>query len=213
MLTGRKLPLTLAFAVLVVLAFGVSCNGFFVDPTLTSIAVGPSGQNVQQGKTLQMAARGTYDDGTTKNITGSVLWSSSDDTIATVSTSGVLTGVKSGTATITASSGTISGTVTVNVVLTGVTAITVSPTTATVRQGGSQNFTCAATVSGSQAVDITASATWATSDTTNTTITNGQNPAQFGVKSGTANETVTVTVTYTVGSTTFTDTATVTVTQ
>lgn len=213
MLTGRKLPFTLAFAVLVVLAFGVSCNGFFVDPTLTSIAVGPSGQNVQQGKTLQMAARGTYDDGTTKNITGSVLWSSSDDTIATVSTSGVLTGVKSGTATITASSGTISGTVTVNVVLTGVTAITVSPTTATVRQGGSQNFTCAATVSGSQPVDITASATWATSDTTNTTITNGQNPAQFGVKSGTANETVTVTVTYTVGSTTFTDTATVTVTQ
>jgi hypothetical protein len=214
MLSGWKLPLTLAFAGLVILAFGASCNGFFVDPTLTSIAVGPSGQNVQVGKTLQMSAQGTYDDGSTKNITGSALWSSSDAT-ATVSKSGLLTAVSApGTPTITASSGTISGSTTVNIAVAGVTAIALSPKTPTVRQGGSQNFTCTATVSGqSQPVDITASVTWATSDTTNTQISNGANPAVFTVKSGTANESVTVTATYTVSTTTLTDTTTVTVTQ
>ena len=213
MLTGRKLPLTLAFAVFVVLAFGASCNGFFVDPQLKSIVVGPSGQNVQQGNTLQMSAQGSYDDGSTKNITGSVLWSSSDAT-ATIDKGGLLTAVRApGSPTITASSGTISGTATVNIVLSGVTAITISPKTATVRQGGSQNFTCAATVSGqSTPVDVTASATWTTSDTTNTKISNGENPAVFTVNTATSTSTVTVTVTYTVGTTTFTDTATVTVT-
>jgi hypothetical protein len=214
MLTGRKLPFTLAFAVLVVLAFAASCKGFFVDPTLTSIAVGPSGQNVQVGKTLQMSAQGTYDDGSTKNITGSVLWSSSDAT-ATVSNAGLLTAVSApGTPTITAASGTISGSTTVNIVLAGVTAITISPKTSlTVRQGGSQDFTCSATVPGQSPIDVTASVTWTTSDTTNTTISNGQNPAVFTVTGTiTANETVTVTASYTVGTTTFHDTTTVTVT-
>jgi len=214
-LTGRKLPLTLVFALLVVLAFGASCHGFFVDPTLQSIAVGPANQNVQQGGTLQMSAQGTYDTGPTQDITGKVLWSSSDDTIATVAKSGLLTAVKApGTATITATLGTISGTTTENIVLTGVTAITVSPKTATVRQGGSQPFTCSATVTGiTQPVDITAQATWSTSDTSNTQIGNGANPAQFTVTGTiTSNETVTVTVSYTVNSTKYTDTATVTVT-
>jgi hypothetical protein len=163
-----------------------------------------------------MAAQGTYDTQPPQNITGKVLWSSSDTTIATVSKSGLLQAVKApGSPTITASLGTISGTATVNIVLTGVTAIAVGPSkTATVRQGGSTNFTCSATVTGqSQPVDITSSATWTTSDTTNTQITNGANPAVFTVNSNTANETVTVTAAYTVGTTTFTDKATVTVTQ
>ena len=214
MLTGRKVLLTLAFAVVLAVAFGVSCNGFFVDPVLQSITVGPANQNVQQGTTLQMSAQGTYDTQPPQDITGKVLWSSSDAT-ATVSKSGLLTAVKApGSPTITATLGTITGTTTENVVLTGVTAITISPKTATVRSGGSQPFTCGATVTGvSQPVDITAQATWSTSDKTNTQISNGANPAMFTVTGTiTTNETVTVTVSYTVNTTTYTDTATVTVT-
>jgi hypothetical protein len=213
MFTGRKLPITLAFIVLVGLAFGPSCNGFFVDPTLTSISVGPTGQNIQQGDTLQMAARGTYDDGTVKNITGSVLWGSDDPTIAAIDKKGLVTGVAApGTANISASLDTLSNSVAVNVVLTGVTKITIAPVNPNVKPGGTQDFTCTATVTGNpNPVDITASVTWSTSDTTNTDITNGENPAVFTVNSGTPNEPVTVTATYTVGSTTFKDTTTVTV--
>ncbi|MFY9559681.1 MAG: Ig-like domain-containing protein [Terriglobales bacterium] len=215
MFTGRKLPLTLAFAVLLGLAFGASCKGFFVDPTLSSISVGPTGQNIEQAGTLQMSARGTYDDGSVKNITGSVLWSSDHQDIATVDKSGLVTGIKApGTANISASLDTLTNSVAVNVVLTGVTKITISPKNPNVKQGASQDFTCAATVTGNpNPVDITASVTWSTSDTTNTDITNGENPAVFTVNSGTANEPVTVTATYTVGSTTFTDTTTVQVVQ
>ncbi len=49
MLTGRKLALTLAFTVLVVVAFGMSCNGFFTDPTLSSIAIQPPTPQIEIG--------------------------------------------------------------------------------------------------------------------------------------------------------------------
>jgi len=212
MFTGRKLPLTLAFVVLVALAFGASCKGFFVDPVLTTIGVGPTGQNIQKDDTLQMSARGTYDDGSIKNITNSVVWSSSDPS-ATITKSGLVKAVTPpGTSTISASLDTITGTATVNIVLTGVTAITVDPKTANPKVGDTVPFTCAATVSGqSQQVDITDVATWVTSDTTNTTF-DGGNPNILTIDSGaTHGEVVTVTVSYTVGTVTFKDTSTVTV--
>jgi hypothetical protein len=215
MWTGRKLALTLAFTALVALAFGVSCRGFFVQPVLTAISVGPTGQNVGVGDTLQMSARGTYDTQNPQNITGQVLWSSDNDAVATVSKGGLVTGVSApGTANISASLDTLTDSAAVTVVLTGVTKITISPQTVNVVQGGTQPFTCAATVTGqSQPVDITASVAWTTSDTTNTNITNSVTPAVFTVNSGTADEQVTITATYTVGTTTFTNTATVSVVQ
>ena len=211
MLTGRKLVLTLAFTVLVALAFGVSCKGFFVSPVLTAISVGPTGQNVQQGDTLQMSARGTYDIQNPQNITGKVLWSSDNLAVATVTQGGLVTGVSApGTANISASLDTLTGSASVTVVLTGVTKIAITPQNINVKQGAMQNFTCAATVTGQpNPVDITASTAWTTTDTTNTSITTGSNPAVLTVNNGaTLNEMVTVTATYTVGTTVFTNTAT-----
>jgi hypothetical protein len=215
MLTGRKLALTLAFTVLVALAFGVSCRGFFVKPVLTAISVGPTGQNLQQGDTLQMSARGTYDTQNPQDITGQVLWSSDNKSVATVAKGGLVTGVSApGTANISATLDTLTGSASVAVVLTGVTAITITPHGPTnVKQGSTQDFTCAATVTGqSNPVDITASASWTTSDTANTSILGGTNPVVLTVgQAATLNETVTVTATYTVDTTVFTNTATVTV--
>jgi hypothetical protein len=214
MFSGRKLPITLAFVVLVALAIGASCKGFFVDPTLTAISVGPNDQNIQQGDTLQMSARGTYDDGSVKNITSSVLWASDASDVASIDKKGLVTGVLApGTANISASLDTLSNSVAVNVVLTGVTKITIQPVNPSVKQGTTQDFTCTASLSGKPDVDITASVNWSTSDTTHTHITNNVNPMVFSVDGGTASEAVIVTATYVVGTVTFTDTTTVQVTQ
>jgi hypothetical protein len=62
-----------------------SCKGFFFDPTLSSITVTPVTPSVATGSTKQMTETGTDNDGSTKNITSSVTWSSSDDAEATVS--------------------------------------------------------------------------------------------------------------------------------
>ena len=98
MFTGRKLPLTLGFVVLIGLAFGASCKGFFVDPTLTGIAISPTAPQVEGGKTITLQAFGTYDDGTRKQVKSGVSWSSATTAVATIDTStGVLTGVAPGT--------------------------------------------------------------------------------------------------------------------
>lgn len=214
MVTRRKLPLTLAFVVLVGLAFGASCNGFFVDPVLTTIAVGPDGQNVQFEHTLQMSARGTYDNGDPpKNITGSVLWSSSDDTIAKIVSGGLVTAQnKSGKVTISASLDTITGSAEVNVVLSGVTAITIKPTDPQdVKVGNTIDLTCLASVTGQNPVDITDTVVWTSDDATNITITDGTNPAVVTVGASTALGAHIITATYTVGTTEFTDTETLNV--
>ena len=204
----RKLTLFVVFSFLAATA---GCKGFFVNPVLQSVTVGPSNLNLQQGATQQMTATGNFDDGSTKTLTSGVIWSSSDTGVAPVSAGGVVSGAAAGTATITAESGTVSGQATVNVSLANVTSIKITPTSASASaNGGSQPFTALATVQGqSQPVDVSATVTWSTSDPTNVQITQGQSPAVVTV-GNVSPETVTITATYN-STTTLQATATLTI--
>ncbi len=85
MLSGKKkFEILAAFATLLLFAVGVGCNGFFVDPVLTSVTVGPTA-TINQGGTVQESAVGTYNDGSSKSLTN-VQWSSDTESVATVST-------------------------------------------------------------------------------------------------------------------------------
>ncbi len=148
----------------------VSCNGFFVDPTLTSISVTPTTPSVAVGSTKQMTATGTYDDGKTKNITGSVSWSSDDDSEATVSDGGLVTGVAAGTVSVTATSGTISGSTSVTVTLANLRSIAVTPTSASITSDQTQQFTAIGTLDDGTTVDITDAVTWKSSNKSVATI-------------------------------------------
>ncbi len=87
--------------------------------TLSSISVTPVNPSVPFGLTEQFTATGTFNDGSTKNLTTTVMWSSSTTTVATISnsagTQGLATTVAQGTTTITATSGSVSGTTTLTV--------------------------------------------------------------------------------------------------
>lgn len=82
-------------------------NGPIVS--LTSIAVTPSQPTFIEGKTLQLTATGTYSDLSTQDLTTQVTWMSSDTAEATVSATGLVTGVGIGSPTITATLGAVSG--------------------------------------------------------------------------------------------------------
>jgi hypothetical protein len=219
MLTGRKLPLTLAFVVLIGLAFGASCKGFFVDPTLTSITVGPTNVNIPIGQHQQMTATGTYSpDGNQKDITTAkgIVWQSSDENQATVNGTGDVTGVGIGTPTITAQLGTVSGPTTVNITLTNVTAITITPSTSNIStNGGTATFQAMATISGqTQKVDVSAQAVWTIQNSANYTLTQNVTPETVtALSTAPVGEVDILTATYTSGTTQFTSTAKLTVTQ
>jgi len=155
-----QLQLLAALATLFLLALAIGCTGFFVNPTLTGVTVGPTA-TIQQGKTVQMTATGTFNDGSTKTITSGVFWSSGTTTVATVSSAGLVTGVGPGTSTITGSSGTFSGSATITVSLSGITKITVTSTDTNIVYGASENFTATATT-GSGTFPVTDSVTWST---------------------------------------------------
>jgi len=168
MLSGKKkLQIFAGFAALLLFAVGIGCSGFFVDPTLTSLTVGPQA-SIGQGQTVQESAVGTYNDGSQKNVTN-VFWSSSDIGIATISTGGLVTGVSPGSATITGASGTVNGTSAITVTLTGITAIQVTPTSASIVQGDSEQYTATATANGKQVI-VSDSVNWAVDNNINNTV-------------------------------------------
>lgn len=147
--TKSKLRLIGAFAALATLALAVSCTGFFVKPTLTSIAISPTTPQVQLNQTTQLQAFGTYDDGSRNQIKSGVSWSSSDPTVASVDpSSGLMTGLQTGTATITADAQGLSSTATATVFIV-ITAISISPQNPSISSTGSQPFIITGTVSGS----------------------------------------------------------------
>ncbi len=176
----RKLQLLLGFTALLMLSLGVGCKGFFVNPTLTSLAIGPSNPTITKSQTQQMAATGTYDDGSTKDLTGKVTWTSSDSTAcAGISGGGLVAPIQSLTQLCTtdigASSGTVSAaSVTVTVTPGAPSSITLTASTTTPAQNSTVTFTAEAIFSGSSTPqDITTSVTWINSDTTDLTLVNG----------------------------------------
>ncbi len=78
---------------------------YVTSATLSSIAVTPANTSITIGNAQQYTATGTYSDGTTKDLTGSVTWSSSHTSVATISTGGLATGIAAGSSVISATKG------------------------------------------------------------------------------------------------------------
>ena len=203
--TKLKLRIVGACAVLLGFAVALGCDSFFVDPTLTSMAVGPQSPSLLVTQSIQLTATGTYNDGSTKNITNSALWSSSNTAVAGVSSSGKVTAAATisnppGSATITASSGTQSAstTLTVNTGALQSIALTVSggSTSITAAAGTTISLVAKGTYAGSSTPqDITSQVTWTVANTTILVMTagSGSGTIQQGSASG-SSTTVTATL-------------------
>jgi trimeric autotransporter adhesin len=138
-------------------------------PTLTAITVTPANPAIALGTTQptqQFAATGTYSDGSTKVLTSTANWVSSNPAVATVNTTGLATGMTAGTTTITATSGAITGSTVLTVNPAPLLSIAVSPSTATVSPvapGNTQQFTATGTYADGTMQNITSSVTWSAS--------------------------------------------------
>jgi uncharacterized protein YjdB len=99
-----------------------------------SVVVSPQTASVPVGGAVQLSA--SVLDASGGALQGRLVgWTSSDESIAVVSSTGSVTGIKIGTATITASSEGVSGTATVTVTAAAVASVTVTPSAASVTVG------------------------------------------------------------------------------
>jgi uncharacterized protein YjdB len=154
---------------------------------VATVSVTPSPLNTFVGSTSQMTA--TTKDALGNVVTGrTIAWTSSNSGVASVSSSGLVTGVASGTATITATSETKSGTATVNVGPVPVATVTITPANPSV--GEDETITLTATTRDANGNVLTGRAiTWSANPTTKATV------SQSGVVTGKQKGTATVTAT------------------
>jgi uncharacterized protein YjdB len=86
-----------------------------VHVVLQTIAVSPSNYLLELGFGLKLTATGTYNDGGTKDVTQSALWTSTNSAVATVDNSGNAMGVGTGNTTIQAAVGSVTASTTLTV--------------------------------------------------------------------------------------------------
>jgi uncharacterized protein YjdB len=150
-----------------------------------SVASGSGGTQV--GQTLQYFVSGRYSDGTIKDLSNQANWSSSDEKVAPVGSTGLVRGVAEGQATITATVGTLSGTASVNVAEPSLRSIAVSPPSAKIIPGSTVAFSVTGFYSDGSIKDMSGRVTWSSSD-------NGLAPvANSGVVIGNAPGAITIT--------------------
>lgn len=132
----------------------------------TGVTVTAPASSVDEGQFLPLTATATYSDSSTQDVTTQATWTSSDNTLATVSTLGVVQGLSTASAvTITASFGGQSGPVTIAVTKgSGASLLTLFPTDGWAYLNGSLQMSATYTPSGGQPQDVTTQARWTSSN-------------------------------------------------
>ena len=196
---GRAFVLgTLGIVLLsVILDTGCSGGGTSAPPppkTLVSIAVTSASSTIAVGTTQQFTATGHYSDNSTQNLTNSVTWNSSNAAVATISNSagseGLATGVGIGAATITAASGSVTGSAALTVTATALISISIAPSSPSIAQGTTLQFTATGSYSDGSIQILTSSVTWSSSNLTVATISNSAGSQGLATALGTGQTTV-----------------------
>jgi len=144
-----------------------------VPATLSGLSVTPNATSIAATSTVTLHAMGSYSDGSSKDLSSSATWTSSNSNVATVSTSGVVTGVASGAASITAKSGTFTNSAAITVSggsSVTLTAIAISPAGPTIPINTSQQLTATGSYSDASSRDLTSLVTWSSSTIANATV-------------------------------------------
>lgn len=178
-------------SLLLLVPLGGCCGEFFrgSNDIVAPATISPLNASIQPGSTQQFTATGVFGNNTSGDVTAQVAWTSSNPAIATISSTGLATGVAIGTVTI---SGNCQCYITqtnlsVSSQASTVTSIAVTPANASIAIGNTQQFVATASNSSGTTNDITSTASWTSSDSTVATVSSG------GLVTGVASGNVTIT--------------------
>jgi len=136
--------------------------------SLLTVTIIPASPALAAGTSQAFKATGTFSNNTTQDLTADMNWASSDTAVATVDASGVGTGISAGSATITATckivdtcgSGSIAGSAALTVTAATLTSITLTPRSAGIALGTTQQFTATGTYTDHSTQSLTTQVTW-----------------------------------------------------
>ena len=117
-------------------------------PGLVSITVAPAISSLMPGQSEPLVATGTFNDSSTQTLQ-SVIWSSSNPSVATISNSagsaGIVNALAAGTTTLTATGGNVSGSASLNVIILASTTVTLTSSANPSAYGSPVTFTATVT--------------------------------------------------------------------
>lgn len=142
-------------------------------PALGSIAVTPAQSSLPSGEVEQMTATGSFSDGTTKDLTQSVTWSSTGPGIASVSATGSADANAVGSVTITASAGSVNGSASLTVTPAVVVSLNIAPAILSIVVEGHRQLQATATWSDGTVQDVTGIAGWSSTQVGIATVSSG----------------------------------------
>ncbi len=169
-----------------------STNLTVTSATLSAISVSPAAVTRPVGHTVPFTATGVFSDGTTVDLTETVTWTSSSTSVATISNAAGSRGLAAllgpGTATIRASYAGQSATAQLTATNAALVRIDVAPASPRVGISGIVRLWATAVYSDGTAFDVTAAATWTSSNASVATVRSdpGYEGLVTGVAAGTA---------------------------
>jgi len=139
-------------------------------PQIDSVTISPANPSILIADRLQLTAVAHLTDGSSKDITKQVIWSSTDASVAAISnalaTPGLVTGITQGGATLSAvvPNSSISGSTNLTVGYQPPTSITLNPATVSIPLGDAQQFTATVIFADGNSLDWTPYVNWASSN-------------------------------------------------
>jgi len=178
--------------------------------SLVSIEVTPADPVIALGTETQLKATGIYSDNSKKDLTSTVEWHSSDDSVVTVS-HGLARSMGRGSAVIGAASGSVSGIIsgsgTLTVTSAALVSIHVTPVNPNAALGTSTQFTATGIFSDDSAQDLTSQVTWSSSAGSIASVSNAAGSRGLATSSEMGSTTISATLDSVTGSTDLTVTS------
>ncbi len=143
---------------------GVSARTPFTvtDASVLSLEVTPHQHTTALGVDVPFTARAAFSDGTERDVTADVQWSSSDAALASVSY-GLVTTLRTGFVTITAELANATTTADLTITAATLSRVTLTPATATLLRGRSLDLVLTGEFTDGSQVDLSAQALWSSS--------------------------------------------------
>jgi hypothetical protein len=163
---------------------------------LLSISISPANSSNAAGINIFFTATGQFNDGSTRNITQQVTWTSSNTSVVTIGVNnGTGSTVAPGTVTVTATLGSVVGSTSYTVTNAKIVSISITPATPTIPIGGHVHFTATGVFDDSSTADLTPSSSWSSNNTAVATV--GSSSGSFGNAVGVSAGNATISATFT----------------
>jgi uncharacterized protein YjdB len=159
-LTNRLHSAFLLLGLFAIVGYLAGCGGQSNVPSLGSLMLTAAENQIPVGLTEQLKVTGLYSDGSSKDLTASVVWTSSSPNLAGVSMKGLVTASAAGSVTVTATVNQTAGAISLTIVPAVLESLAVSAGSPQIPLGATEPLTATGTYSDGSQHDVTSTAAW-----------------------------------------------------